>query len=668
MSSSKKSVKNVISLLLICTMLLFVVSTGAVNGKAVEADNQDYSSSEDATKELVLGDANSDKTVQLIDAIIIQKYSLSVVKFNNAQLICANVNKDNGVNLLDSILVQKYTLQMLSEDLGIGTTIVNTNPTEDTTTPATETDPITDITVPTTETDPTTDITVPTTETDPITDTTTPTTETDPITDTTTPTTETDPITDTTTPATETDPITDTTTPATETDPITDTTTPTTETNPTEATTPTTETDPTEATEPDEVSLNKEYVTLGVNEQFTLIKSTSNGTDLSDAVFSSSDTAVAVVDKMSGTVTAVSTGKAIIKITTHNGAEASCKVTVKKAPTDIALNKTSVTLGIGETFDLNSSLPTGEGAYSILYSSNNSAVASVNAAGGLVTAKAVGSASITATTYNGKKVTCEITVKNAPTYISLNKVILTLRVGEFFDLNSLLPKGEGAYDITYSSGNSIVASVKAAGGLVYAVSPGTAKITVKTYNGVFAVCSVVVEKIPNNIQSFLDRALAYQGYGYSHFISVMAPYGACPGDAWCAWFVSTVSKESGLSNIIPISGGAGSIPRIGVARGAGTWYEGYNSIPRAGDIIVFTWNQLGYYPGQDQYFSDHVGIVYKVDNEYVYTVEGNTTANSPVEGKPIKDDPTVTNTNTKVYCRKFKLYSKFINGYYRPNY
>ncbi len=154
---------------------------------------------------------------------------------------------------------------------------------------------------------------------------------------------------------------------------------------------------------------------------------------------------------------------------------------------------------------------------------------------------------------------------------------------------------------------------------------------------------------------FVNKALSYVGYGCTHFINTMKPYGATYGDAWCAWFVSTIAKECGLTDIIPITGGAGCFPREGVPRGMGTWHEGHNSVPKKGDIIVFTWNGLGSYEssGQDKYFSDHVGIVVKVANGYVHTVEGN--ANG-------------TNTSSTVCEKSYPLYSGKINGYYRPKY
>ncbi|MGN0499350.1 MAG: Ig-like domain-containing protein, partial [Acutalibacteraceae bacterium] len=144
------------------------------------------------------------------------------------------------------------------------------------------------------------------------------------------------------------------------------------------------------------------------------------------------------------------------------------------------------------SYDLNSKLPSGEASYSVVYTSNNSSVASVKSSGGLVTANRVGTAVITATAYNGVKVNCTVTVKKAPTKLSLNKTSITLGVGESYDLNSKLPSGEASYSVVYTSNNSSVASVKSSGGLVTAKKAGTATITATTYNGKKVSCTVCV--------------------------------------------------------------------------------------------------------------------------------------------------------------------------------
>lgn len=87
---------------------------------------------------------------------------------------------------------------------------------------------------------------------------------------------------------------------------------------------------------------------------------------------------------------------------------------------------------------------------------------------------------------------------------------------------------------------------------------------------------------------------------------------------WCACFVSWCANECGYLD-------AGVIPRfascsIGIQwfRERGLWQDGGYE-PRPGDLIFFDWDDED---GQDG-SPDHVGIVEKVEDGTVYTVEGN---------------------------------------------
>ena len=87
---------------------------------------------------------------------------------------------------------------------------------------------------------------------------------------------------------------------------------------------------------------------------------------------------------------------------------------------------------------------------------------------------------------------------------------------------------------------------------------------------------------------------------------------------WCACFVSWCANECGYID-------AGVIPKFAACASQGVpWFKERglwqdNSYePRPGDIIFFDWDD----GGQDG-SSDHVGIVEKVENGRVYTVEGN---------------------------------------------
>ena len=70
-----------------------------VDGKLVES------------KEIVIyGDANGDSKVNVLDAIIINRYTINLSKINGVCMVGADVNKDGKVNVLDAIIINRYTI------------------------------------------------------------------------------------------------------------------------------------------------------------------------------------------------------------------------------------------------------------------------------------------------------------------------------------------------------------------------------------------------------------------------------------------------------------------------------------------------------------------------------------------------------------------------------
>ncbi|MDR0865506.1 MAG: Ig-like domain-containing protein [Candidatus Symbiothrix sp.] len=117
----------------------------------------------------------------------------------------------------------------------------------------------------------------------------------------------------------------------------------------------------------------------------------------------SSNTAVATVNA-SGLVTAVGNGSATITVTTTDGSKtATCDVTVAVAVTGVTVDPTSATLRVGATKQLTETVaPTTAANKAVTWQSNNTGVATVSTSG-LVTALAIGSATITVTTTDGAK-------------------------------------------------------------------------------------------------------------------------------------------------------------------------------------------------------------------------------------------------------------------------
>lgn len=90
---------------------------------------------------------------------------------------------------------------------------------------------------------------------------------------------------------------------------------------------------------------------------------------------------------------------------------------------------------------------------------------------------------------------------------------------------------------------------------------------------------------------------------------------------WCACFVSWCANECGYIDAGVIPKFAGCVWGVEWFKDRGLWQD--NSYePRPGDIIFFDWDNKGSSGPQDGE-SDHVGIVEKVENGIVYTVEGN---------------------------------------------
>ena len=273
------------------------------------------------------------------------------------------------------------------------------------------------------------------------------------------------------------------------------------------------EEEPTKA-EPKYLTLSQAVLSLGIGERYTLCCTLPDGSIASNISYSSNNSLVARVDSKTGEVIAAGTGTAQITAKTPGGTKAVCNITVGYAPSSIVINKTKLVLGVGEKFNLNSYLPSGCASYNTAYSTNNAAVADVVKDNGLVTAKTVGTAKITVKTYNGKTAVCVINVKKAPKSISLNKKQITLGIGERFDLNSSLPSGCGAYSVAYSTNNAKTADVKRAGGLVTAKAVGTAKITVKTYNGKTAVCTFTVKPQAKSVTLNSKEIVMYVGEAF----------------------------------------------------------------------------------------------------------------------------------------------------------
>ena len=91
---------------------------------------------------------------------------------------------------------------------------------------------------------------------------------------------------------------------------------------------------------------------------------------------------------------------------------------------------------------------------------------------------------------------------------------------------------------------------------------------------------------------------------------------------WCACFVSWCANECGYIDTGVIPKYAGCVNGVQWFKDRGQWVDG-SAEPAPGMIIFFDWDSPDGSSGPQDGLSDHTGIVQKVENGIVYTVEGN---------------------------------------------
>ncbi len=298
------------------------------------------------------------------------------------------------------------------------------------------------------------------------------------------------------------------------------------------------------------ISLNNTNATIYTGNTLQLTATVSPSTTSNPSViWTSNNTSVATVSS-TGLVTAKSTGNAVITAKTADGSNlsATCNVTVKQLATSISLNNTNATIYTGNTLQLTATVsPSTTSNPSVIWTSNNTSVATVSSTG-LVTAKSTGNAVITAKTADGSNLsaTCNVTVKQLATSISLNKTEATIYTGNTLQLSAtVLPSTTSNPSVTWTSSNTSVATVSSTG-LVTAKSTGNAVITAKTADGsnLSASCNVTVKQLATSISLSETEATIYTGNTLQLNATVLPSTTSNPSVTWTSsnTNVATVSS------------------------------------------------------------------------------------------------------------------------------
>ena len=113
---------------------------------------------------------------------------------------------------------------------------------------------------------------------------------------------------------------------------------------------------------------------------------------------------------------------------------------------------------------------------------------------------------------------------------------------------------------------------------------------------------------------------------------------------WCAAFVSTVSLQCGLRDIMPTECGCPGMIRL--YQELGRWSEDDAYVPSPGDVIFYDWQDSGV--GDNVGQSDHVGVVVACTDGMMTIIEGN--------------------CDNAVKLRQIAVNARFIRGYGCPDY
>lgn len=124
------------------------------------------------------------------------------------------------------------------------------------------------------------------------------------------------------------------------------------------------------------------------------------------------------------------------------------------------------------------------------------------------------------------------------------------------------------------------------------------------------------------------QVVAYSQIGNIGGVPYWSWYGYSNRVEWCACFVSWCANQCGYIKNNTFPKYAACIDGVEWFKKEKQWIDG-NVVPISGMIIFFDWEQDG--------LSDHTGIVHRVENGVIYTIEGNSNDSVKINQYPIED-------------------------------
>ena len=302
------------------------------------------------------------------------------------------------------------------------------------------------------------------------------------------------------------------------------------------------------AKKPSSIKLKKTSLTLKRGSTAKLSYSFSPSNSYATVKWSSSSKAVTV--KSDGTIAAKAIGRAKITVRTSNGKKASCtvKVTAPDAKS-MKLKTTSAVVEKGKTLKLSYTLSPSDAVGRVKWSTSNKKVAIVSSSG-KVTAKAVGTATITAKISSKVYAKCKITVPVHATGISIADSPRYVAAGDSLSLTAKITPSNAVEKAKWTSSNPSVASVDS-NGKVTGKKAGT--VTIQAAAGKYkASCTV---QVTPGLWLDISEGLISLGSGnkVSQYATRNGVYGAETYTYDPAVGITIVQSKKGYSNDLQVS-------------------------------------------------------------------------------------------------------------------
>lgn len=246
-----------------------------------------------------------------------------------------------------------------------------------------------------------------------------------------------------------------------------------------------------------EIAPGELIVGVGATFRLNAVYLPSDATDAA-AKWTSSAPQVLSVDE-NGMARAISTGTAVVTVTTRDGLTATAAIVVEPSSKGFQLNPQKAVIEKGSVYELEAMFIGDDGEadenvkHHIEWTSSDPEIVSVQ--DGLITGHASGVAEITAKA-DGFESTSSVRVQTSVREVQLNVTEQTLykeQTAEPFQIRAtVIPLDADDQKLTYTSDNPLVATVSQAGLVTMTGGYGSAVITVEAESGAKATCTVNV--------------------------------------------------------------------------------------------------------------------------------------------------------------------------------